>query len=227
MNNPLYKEYLFKIGEAYQSGKATELTYRSALENLMEGLQKGIVASSDPKHISCGAPESRSLKRGNVPLGYVETKDLGVDLNKIEKSDQMKRYLPALRNLILTDYLEFRWYVDGEHKLTTRLASIGKKGNLEPVLNGIENITQLFTSFYVAEVPTIQTPKELAQRLAAVTHFIRDQIVAAMESPEPELKRSLAEQYKAFVDLLLPTLNLRSLLISTPRRSPMVYSRLN
>ena len=26
----------------------------------------------------------------------------------------MKRYLSALSNLILTDYLEFRWYVDGE-----------------------------------------------------------------------------------------------------------------
>jgi hypothetical protein len=50
-----------------------------------------------------------------VTIGHLEAKDVGKDLDEVEKSEQMKRYLPALPNLILTDYLEFRWYVSGEY----------------------------------------------------------------------------------------------------------------
>ena len=34
--------------------------------------------------------------------------------HKVERGEQVKRYREALPNLILTDYLEFRWYVEGE-----------------------------------------------------------------------------------------------------------------
>jgi hypothetical protein len=48
-------------------------------------------------------------------LGYVEAKDVGVSLDEAAKSEQVKkRYLPALPNFVLTDYLEFRWFVDGQ-----------------------------------------------------------------------------------------------------------------
>jgi hypothetical protein len=121
-----FQSYITKIESDLRGGKATEHTYRSSLELLMESLERGIEASNDPKHIECGAPDFIVEKR-RVPLGYVETKDVGVGLDKIEKSDQMKRYLKALNNLVLTDYLEFRWYVNGEKKRTIRLAEIGKK----------------------------------------------------------------------------------------------------
>jgi len=44
----------------------------------------------------------------------VEAKDIDIDLRKVERLEQLKRYREALPNLILTDYLEFRWYVEGE-----------------------------------------------------------------------------------------------------------------
>lgn len=118
MNTP-FDLYLSKIEADLRGGKATELTYRSSLETFMESLARGVDASSDPKHIECGAPDF-IVEKGRVPLGYVETKDVGEPLDRIEKSDQMKRYLKALHNLILTDYLEFRWYVNGEYKRTVR-----------------------------------------------------------------------------------------------------------
>jgi hypothetical protein len=112
MTSP-FEHYITKIESDYRGGRATEHTYRSSLELLMESLERGIEASNDPKHIECGAPDFIIEKR-KVPLGYVETKDIGESLDRIEKSDQLKRYLKALNNLILTDYLEFRWYVNGE-----------------------------------------------------------------------------------------------------------------
>ncbi len=43
----------------------------------------------------------------------MEAKVPGTDLNVIERSEQLKRYLTTFPNLILTDFLEFRLYRDG------------------------------------------------------------------------------------------------------------------
>ena len=200
-----FETYIKKIEEDFRRGNATEYTYRGSLEYFIESFAKGIDASNDPKHIACGAPDF-IVEKGKVPLGYIETKDIGADLDKIEHSDQVKRYLKALNNVLLTDYLEFRWFVNGEKRRTLRLASIGKNDRL--VVNPLAeaNIAQLFGDFFATETPTVNTPKELAQRLAAVTHFIRDQINSVLQSGDPEIQKSLEKQYTAFKELLLPAL---------------------
>ncbi|MHB8856215.1 MAG: type ISP restriction/modification enzyme [Bellilinea sp.] len=200
-----FEEYIKKIEADYRRGNATEYTYRGSFELLVESYGRGINASNDPKHIACGAPDF-IVEKGKVPLGYIETKDIGVGLNQIEKSDQMRRYLKALNNLILTDYLEFRWYVNGEKKRTVRAAEIGKNNRLVTTPNAAENLAYLFKDFFTIEAPTVTSPKELANRLAGVTHFIRDQIIQALNSGDPALQKGLEEQYAAFRDLLLPAL---------------------
>ena len=57
----------------------------------------------------------------------MEAKDIGEPLDKIESSDQLKRYRESLGNLVLTDYVEFRWYVGGQHRLTASLGTGGTK----------------------------------------------------------------------------------------------------
>lgn len=200
-----FETYITSIEKDLKGGKATEHTYRSAIEHLMESLARGIAASNDPKHIECGAPDF-IVEKGRVPLGYVETKDVDVDLNKIEKSDQMKRYLKALNNLILTDYLEFRWYVNGEKKLTVKVAEVGAKGKLTIHPEAEENITNLFQDFYSTETPTVTNSKELASRLAGVTHFIRDRITDALQGGDESIQKALQARYNAFRELLLPAL---------------------
>lgn len=49
---------------------------------------------------------------------------LGVDLDKIEKTDQMNRYLPVLNILILEDYFDFRWNVKGKERLRVKEAEV-------------------------------------------------------------------------------------------------------
>jgi predicted helicase len=197
--------YIAAIEKDYRGKKATELTYRSSLEIFMESLGHGIEASSDPKHIECGAPDF-IVERRRVPLGYVETKIVDEPLDKIEKYDQLKRYFKALHNLILTDYLEFRWYVNGEKKRTVRLAEIGKNNRFVINPQAETNIIQLFGGFFATETPTVSTPKELAGRLAGVTHFIRDRIVDVLKSGEPSLQKVFEKRFSAFRDLLLPAL---------------------
>jgi type I restriction-modification system DNA methylase subunit len=202
-----FQTYISNVEADYRGDKATEYTYRGSLEIFMEALEHGVEASSDPKHIECGAPDFIVEKR-RVPLGYVETKDVGEPLDRVEKSDQMKRYLKALHNLILTDYVEFRWYVNGEKKRTVRLAEFGKNKRLVVAEKAEQNITELFHDFYATETPTVNTAKELAGRLANVTHFIRDVIVDVMKSGEPSLQKSFDTRFNAFKELLLPALKI-------------------
>jgi len=122
-------QYLKEVQKHLNSGQATEHTYRPALKTLIESLAKGITATNEPKRVECGAPDF-VVSRGQTPLGYIEAKDIGKNLDEAERTDQMQRYLESLNNLILTDYLEFRWYEDGEYRMTAQLATVGAEGKL-------------------------------------------------------------------------------------------------
>jgi len=116
----------------------------------------------------------------------------------------MKRYLPALPNLILTDYLEFRWCVEGEHRQTARLAHVGKGGKLAPEKSGAEAVTDLLTAFLSRQAEPINDPKTLALRMARLTHFIRDMIVKAFEGKAASA--TLRDLHGAFEKVLIPDL---------------------
>ncbi len=98
--------YLREIENYYKLGIAKEHSYRSTLQTMLQRMMNGVTAVNEPKRIACGAPDYAVLRSfdGNLlTVGYIEAKDIGVSLDKIEKDEQLKRYLRALDNLILTD----------------------------------------------------------------------------------------------------------------------------
>jgi len=200
--------YRRQIERELQAGNATEHTHRPALKTLIESLAPGVTATNEPKRVECGAPDfivSRKAAHGPVTLGYIEAKDVGKDLGEIERSDQMKRYLPALPNLILTDYLEFRWYVDGQRRGDpARLVRVIKGGKLAPEKGGPEAVADLLTAFLAQEVQPINDPKALALRMAQLTHFIRDMIVTAFD--RQSASATLRDLHNAFEKALIPDL---------------------
>ncbi len=106
-----FENYINNIQTNLQAGNSTEHTHRLALQNfLVQSFAQGITATNEPKRIACGAPDY-IVTKSQIPLGYIEAKDIGKCLTKVEGSSQIKRYLGSLNNLIITDYLEFRWYV--------------------------------------------------------------------------------------------------------------------
>ena len=50
-----------------------------------------ITATNEPRKIACGAPDF-IISRDLLPLGYIEAKDVGVDLGRVERSEQLVRY---------------------------------------------------------------------------------------------------------------------------------------
>ncbi len=126
----VFDQYLKELVAAVGKGNATEHTHHPAFQRLVESLEPRLTVTNEPKRIKCGAPDFVIIRQLQE-IGYVEAKDVGGDLKKVEKSDQMKRYLAALGNLILTDYVEFRWYIGGVFRSAASLGSFDKKGQFK------------------------------------------------------------------------------------------------
>src|SRR6266568_9247036 len=149
-NEIILHDYLREIERYYKLGIAKEHSYRSTLQTMLPRLVQSVTAVNEPKRVACGAPDYavlRSIGGNLLTIGYIEAKDIGVALDKIEKGEQLKRYLHALDNLILTDYLEFRWYMKGEKQMTTRLATPHEGKSLTLDKTGIVTTGELLGSF--------------------------------------------------------------------------------
>ncbi|MEK7832657.1 MAG: DNA methyltransferase, partial [Acidobacteriota bacterium] len=196
-------KYCQQIEKALQVGNATEHTHRPALKALVESLAKDLTATNEPKRVKCGAPDY-IITRGEVPVGYIEAKDVGKSLDEIAEDEQLRRYRDSLANLVLTDYLEFRWYVRGEHRLTARLAKADRNGKLTAEKGGAEQVTALLESFLAADPPTIINAKDLATRMASLARLTRSAIRLALG--DEDKNGELHQQLKSFQKTLVNTL---------------------
>lgn len=199
-------EYLEALERACRQHNATEHTHRPALKEFVEGLQTQVTATNEPKRSACGAPDYViSQPPNHFTLGYIEAKDLGADLDEVEQSEQLKRYRDALPNLILTDYLEFRWYVHGERRISARLANPVSIGKLVPTTAAEQaKVLELLRGFLNQRPLDIASAEELAHRLARLTHLIRNIIVEAFQTGRAS--QQLADWRAAFASTLLPEL---------------------
>lgn len=198
------KTYLAAIEQALKAGNATEHTHRPALKALLEAIGGGDVrATNEPKQIACGAPDF-IVTRGVVPLGYIEAKDVGIDLTKTEKSEQLGRYRESLGNLVLTDYLEFRWYLDGELRLTASLPRPDRNGRIRWNADDASEVAQLLGQFIAADIPLKATPQDLATRMAGMGKLIRGLIDQTFKSEGD--KGELHGQFEAFRKVLIESL---------------------
>ena len=207
----LFKTYLSSIQSALQKGDAGEQTHYSALKALIESLFPKVIATITPKGIQDDAKESIKpdfrITRGDIPLGHIEAKDVGADLNAAQKSEQLKRYFKALPSVMLTNFLEFRWYVDGELRDGRdgyKLAVIDTHKKLFTDADKMEKTYTLLTAFLEHNYPSVGTPQELAERMAQMAHLCRETIVETFKL-EAETG-SLHEQLMAFRENLVPDL---------------------
>ena len=189
MPDPI-KAYLKQVEAALAAGNATEHTHRPALKALVEALAPGVTAINEPQRIACGAPDFVVQRTdltgfenlsGLFNLGYIEAKDVGKSLDEAERAEQLTRYRRALPNLVLTDYLEFRWYADGELRTAARLAHTGAGGKLTAEKGGAEAVGKLLGDFLAHQPAAIASPQLLAVRMARLAHLIRDIIAAAFD----------------------------------------------
>ncbi len=200
-------EYVSAIEANLRPGNATEHTHRAALSSLIESLEPGITATNEPKRIAVGAPDYVITRNGSgldLPVGYIEAKKVGEDLRQVERSEQLKRYLPSLSNLVLTDYLDFRWYLDGELRASASLGAPDSKGAIRRDKAGAEAVRELLGNFLAQSPPHLSSPRDLAERMAGLTHLLRDHVLRVLNGPD---EGGLGAQLQAFRRTLVPDLD--------------------
>src|SRR3972149_1868445 len=104
----MLKSYLEKLQQVSLQGDAREESYYSTLEELLRDYAaaagiKDTHVTSQPKKTEAGNPDFRIWDGKQHITGYIEAKDPAVNLDKIEHSEQIKRYLHTFPNLILTN----------------------------------------------------------------------------------------------------------------------------
>lgn len=195
-------QYISKIDTLYKTGNAREHSYRGDLQNLIMAILPDVLVTNEPARVQCGAPDY-VLTRKDIPIGYIEAKDIGVDLGSKTLKEQFDRYKSGLSNLIFTDYLDFHFYKDGEFIIKIAVAEI-ENGTIKPLLDNFEQFTQLIKNFAETISQTIKSPTKLAQMMAGKAKLMADIIEKSLNYDDQEGKRSqLKSQMLSFQQMLI------------------------
>ena len=205
------KKYLSNLFKTYQKGDAREESYYKHLADFITAFseserKKKIDVTILPKKTEAGNPDFRIWDGRQKIIGYIEAKDLGVDLDRIEDSEQLERYLSTFPNVILTNFTEFRLYRNGERveKISIARPFVIKKLSTVPPLENEDKLFELLERFLDFSLPKTYTAKTLAVELAKRTKFLKDEIVSE------ELKlgtKSIHGFYDAFKEFLIAGIN--------------------
>ncbi|MGV9858785.1 type ISP restriction/modification enzyme [Gordonia sp. NPDC003425] len=199
-------EYIDEVRSQLVSGHAKEHAYRPAHQRLMRGFDD-VEAINDPARSAHGAPDFIFQRKSNrdIILGYAEAKDIvGIDLDKVEESEQMHRYA-GYQNLYLTDYLEFRFFRDGEKYKTISIGQV-VNGVLVPAPEEYQRLIDELQAFLELPPQKISSGKRLAEIMGAKTRRIRDDIISFF-SESPSKNAELVKIYDLMRKMLVHDLD--------------------
>jgi len=186
----------------YNSGGATEHSYRGDLQNLTMELLPDILVTNEPTRVSCGAPDYVLTRKG-IPVGYIEAKDVGVDLKSKSLKEQFDRYKAGLSNLIITDYLHFQFFKDGEFITEIRIGEVNG-GEIKPFPDNYQEFEHLIKNFALTVSQSIKSPTRLAKMMAGKARLMADVIEKSLSSDDAnDHKTNLKNQRIGFQQMLI------------------------
>lgn len=197
-----FSRYIQSLKKNLQLG--SERTNYPALKAILDNSAQEIEAFIEEKGNKAGIPDF-TVRRRDLLVGYVEAKDVGLDLDVFEESEQLKRYRESFTNLILTNYLEFRWYVEGKKRLTAFLGERYKNTLQFVDVSQQRSTAELINSFLNFTGETITSPEELAKQMARLTKAIKYAVSEALKL-ETE-SGELHQLQRGFKEVLLPDLD--------------------
>ena len=201
------QEYISSINDRYKQGISSEHSYRGDLEALIRELQPNVHVTNEPANVTeCGNPDF-VITKDQIPIGFIEAKDLGKDLNHKQYKEQFDRYRKALDNLIVTDYLRFQFFQNGEMVHEVRIAEIDRN-KIKALTGNFSEFTNLIQNFCSFVSQTIKLPRKLAEMMAAKASLLKNILEKAITSDEDSADDTeLKEQYKAFREVLIHDLS--------------------
>jgi len=215
-----FKQYIKEL-QRTPIDEITEHSKRFALETILRELASGCAAANtnkinvlhEPKRKdNYGSPDFKIYSENSI-IGYVENKKITENLDKILKSEQIKKYRELSQNLIITNYIEFVW-IKGEmiqRQTLCYLTDLSDKKLSESLKLSESSIKveKLLLNFFSQAPEKISLPKDLALALAVrcknLKDFISDELTRQNEQNEQE---RLYDLYNAFKDNIFTELTI-------------------
>ena len=118
-------------------------------------------------------------------VGYIEAKRLTADLDREERSGQVRRYRQTFPNLILTNFRELRLYRNGLPVCRVTIAGSWPprlpRGRGREIAGKEAELSALLERFLAFERPQRLSAAALAKALAERARFLRDRIADLLE----------------------------------------------
>jgi len=203
------ENYLQSIATKYSYEETSEMGYRTDFEILLKGIFEPINVGRfdhDPKASKGNKPDF-VVRKNDIPVLYIETKDIDVSLDKIEKSEQMSRYF-GYANLILTNYLEFRFYRNGiAYGQPIKIADCESRfRTISPLPDNYSYLTKTIIDFTSSFKELIKSGKHLAKIMGGKGQRIRENIKDIL-SNESRGDSELWDVYETIKELLIHDLS--------------------
>lgn len=183
-----FQLYFKEVRNRYLSGESTEITFRTPLENFLKSYDKDLELIQEPRRTErVGAPDFK-VYRKKVKVGYIETKDLGKNLDEALKSEQISNYRDSIDNIILTNYGRFILIRANQTPFDFNLFDLPDLDNSRFVISGekIQEFLRLLETFFSYNLPTIRSAKELSIELSKKAKLLKE---LAKEQLEDDIKR--------------------------------------
>jgi len=175
----ILQNYIRSISSKFSHEETSEMGYRADFEILLKGLFESISVKRidhDARAVEGNKPDFIVLNH-DVPILYIEAKNIGVSLDKVEKSEQMARYY-GYTNLVLTDYVEFRFYRNGlPYEEPIKVADYDfKNRTVTPIPKNYEYLAKTLVDFTQSFKEPIKLGKHLSKIMGGKAQRIRDNI---------------------------------------------------
>jgi len=203
------QEYLQSVNKRYKTGHAREHAYRHDLESLVRHICPHIEVTNEPKSVTeCGNPDF-VISSHDIPIGFIEAKDIDKNLNSSQFSEQFNRYKKSLDNLIITNNIWFQFYLHGELITEVHIGEIRDQA-IVPLRNNFAEFEQLIQKFCGFQGQTIKSHRKLAVMMAGKARLLQSIIEYAVNSDEENDENSaLFDQYSSFKNILIHDLSPR------------------
>lgn len=208
----IFESYIQSISSKFSHEDTSELGYRTDFEVLLKCIFESIKVhriDHDAKAKQGNKPDFVVLNY-DIPILYIETKDIGASLDKVEKSEQMVRYY-GYANLVLTDYVEFRFYRNGlRYEQPIKIANYDiKSRTITPIPENYEHVAKTLLDFTKSHKEPIRSGKHLAKIMGGKAQRIRDNI-RKFFSLESDKNSDLSRLYETLKQLLVHDLTIES-----------------
>ena len=201
--NQAVNTYVTKIAQRVKDGHTSEHTFRGDLEILINALAPTVNVTNEPSKVTdCGNPDYL-ISAKDIPIGFIEAKDVGKDLDAKQYKEQFDRYKAALDNLIITDYLTFEFYITGEriHEVCVGTLESGKVVAQE---ENFARLAELLIDFCTYVGQTIKSAQRLAVLMAGKARLLENTLYQALTSDEESnANTDLREQFNTFKTVLI------------------------